>query len=111
MFVMALFGTPFAWKKVRGGFNYPWVGLEINLAEHSLGISQERADWLIAWIDGAMNKGSVLVREFGGVLGRLTYAADPLERLRPFLSCIYAWVAVVPDSAFLEPPLRRYCCA
>ena len=44
------------------------------------------------------------MRDLGGVLGRLTYAAGPLERLHHFLSCVYAWVAVVPGGAYLKPP-------
>ena len=95
---------------MRGGFTFPWIGLEIELLTHSLGITQSRADWLVNWISDVASRGTVRVRDLGAVLGRLSFAAGPLERLRPFLACAYAWVAVVPDSAFLEPPPAVLLC-
>ena len=52
----------------------------------------------------------MLVRDLGGVLGRLSFAAGPLERIRPFLSCLYSWVSVVPASSFLTPPPAVLLC-
>ena len=80
------------------------MGLEIDLAEHALGISASRSAWLIGWIDEAVGRGSVRVKDLRAVLGRLSSAAGPLERIKPFLACAYAWVAIVPDMAFLAPP-------
>ena len=90
----------------QGGrrFSYVWVGLELDLVSHAIGTSQSRADWLIRWIGDAKKNGSVLVRDLVAVLGRLGFAAGALERIRPFLSCIYSWVSVVPPGACLRPP-------
>ena len=40
-------GLPISWKKVRGGLCYTWLGLERNLREWRLGLSERRAAWLI----------------------------------------------------------------
>ena len=110
LFFMAAVGTPFTWLKVHGGFGYEWIGYAIDLETHSLGISEDRARWLVSWIDKALAAKAVLVRDLVSVIGRLSFTAGPLERLRPFLAPLYAWVSVVPESAFLPPPVLVQLC-
>ena len=105
VFFTALVGTPFSWTKSRGGFEVERVGYFIDLRTHSLGISMDRARWLVDWIDAALANGIILVRDLVAVVGRLSFSAGPLERLRPFLAPIYSWVAVVPAGACLPPPV------
>lgn len=110
LFVMTALGTPFSWRKIKGGFAYPWIGLEVNLEQHALGLSAARAEWLQRWIDGVLERNGVLMGELASVLGRLSFAAGPLERIRPFLSSLFAWVAVTPSDAYLAPnPEVRLC--
>ena len=77
---------------------------------HSLGITEDRARWLVSWIDRALAAKAVLVRDLVSVIGRLSFTAGPLERLRPFLAPLYAWISVVPESAFLPPPVLVQLC-
>ena len=107
LFLLVLLGTPISWDKMRGGQSYEWVGLQINLTNHSLGISEKRASWLLRWTERVIQERSVKVSDLTAVLGRLSYAAGPLERIRPFLSTLYAWAAAVPDTATL--PLPEAC--
>ena len=104
LFVMVIFGVPFSWKKLKGGFVYSWVGLEIDLTGYRLGLSLGRAQWLCDWIDGVIEKDAVLIRDLASVLGRLAFAAGPLGRSRPFLSPRFAWTSIAPGGAYLQPP-------
>ena len=47
LFFMVLLGTPFSWKKCRGGLEYEWVGYWLDWGRFELGISELRAQWLI----------------------------------------------------------------
>ena len=40
-------GTPFSWKKVRGGLSLDWIGYWLDYSRFELGISESRAGWLI----------------------------------------------------------------
>ena len=101
----ALVGTPLSWIKSRGGFEVEWVGHFIDLRMHALGIRMDRAGWLVDWIDAALANGITLVRDLVAAVGRLSFSAGPLERLRPLLAPVYSWVAVVPAGACLPPPV------
>ena len=76
-------GTPFKFKKFRGGDVVQWVGNEINLKDHALGISVARATWLRNWVGNVLAEGSVEVKDPVAVLGRFCFAMGPLEHLRP----------------------------
>ena len=78
--------------------------MEIDLTGYRLGITLGRAQWLKDWLSGVLERQGVLVRDLAAVLGRLSFAAGPLERIRPFLSPIYAWTSVAPGSAYMVPP-------
>ena len=88
LFFMTLVGTPFSWRKLEGGFVYGWIGYQLDLDKLALGISQERAAWLVSWIRNALKLEAVLVRDLVGVVGRLSFATGPLVRIRPCLAHI-----------------------
>ena len=50
IFLLENLGVPFAWKKFSGGTEHSWIGFSGFVFERRLGISQSRADWLVAWI-------------------------------------------------------------
>ena len=79
---------------------YTWVGLELDLSTHALGIADSRACWLIKWINDMVLRGAVRVKDLRAVLGRLSFAAGPLERIKPFF-----WHALMPGS--LSSPTGR----
>ncbi|CAE7247487.1 unnamed protein product [Symbiodinium natans] len=45
-----LVGTPFAYRKFRGGTVVDFVGYEISYSEWRAGISERRCSWLVKWI-------------------------------------------------------------
>ena len=62
IFSWAVCGTPFSWKKTRGGFQLDWIGYWSDYSTFSLGISEGRAKWLIGWITDLLCEGHVLIR-------------------------------------------------
>jgi len=97
-------GTPFSWKKVRGGLSLDWIGYWLDYSRFELGISESRAGWLIKWGQQILGDGLVLVRHMAEGLGRLGFAAGILEWARPFLAPMYAWTAAAPGGAVLPLP-------
>jgi hypothetical protein len=75
------------------------------VARFRIGISWRRQEWLVKWITGKLAQPAVLAREIREGLGRLGFAAGPLEHLRPFLGPVYAWCAVTHPSAYVAMPL------
>jgi len=91
IFVLAVLGFPFRWDKFRGGTEIPWIGYWIELQTFKLGISEARAKWIVGWVRGVLRDGEVDLADLAAVLGRLVFAAGPLEMVRPFLAPLYAW--------------------
>ena len=100
-----VFGLPISWKKCSGGFTFSWVGLEINLREYRLGISEKRAQWLEGWYTATLDNGMVLIRDLREALGRMSFVYGALTSDRPFLGPLYTWVSVSNPSAALELPV------
>ncbi|CAE7433740.1 unnamed protein product, partial [Symbiodinium sp. CCMP2456] len=44
-----MFGTPFAYKKFRGGLTSAFVGYELSYPDQRVGISESRGQWLLKW--------------------------------------------------------------
>ena len=63
-----------------------------------------RARWLVGWIQRALVADKVAVADMSAVFGRLGFSAGPFERVRPFSSILYTWVAAVPMTATLKSP-------
>ena len=91
VFYYVLMGLPFSWKKFIGGTTFQWVGFELVLKGAKLGISLQRAQWLIRWLNSTAQAGQVKVADMQAVLGRLSFALTALGHLRPFLGPMYAW--------------------
>ena len=102
--VWQAFGTPFAWHKVKGGFQTDWLGYWLDYNTFRLGISESRARWLAGWLARTIERGASRIRELREALGRLSFAAGVLEWHRPFLAPIFAWAAAAPASAYLPHP-------
>lgn len=99
-----LMGTPFSWKKCKGGVSTDWLGYWLDYSRFELGISESRGRWLADWLARAVERGASLVRELREGLGRLGFAAGVLEWHKPFLAPLYAWTAAAPQGAFLPHP-------
>ena len=50
LWLLTILEVPIKWTKVVGGFTFAWVGYEVLLREHALGISERRAAWLDGWL-------------------------------------------------------------
>ena len=108
LFVWILVGTPLSWRKCRGGLSCEWVGYWVDYSRFELGISENRANWLITWGKRVIKNGLVHMRDFAEGLGRLSFSAGVLEYCRPFLAPLYSWVAATPRGAILTiPPVVR----
>ena len=62
---MAALGSPFKWKKQRGGLATEWVGITADYPSYSVGLSEKRPDWICQWIQGLLERGMVSWRESG----------------------------------------------
>ena len=82
---------PLSWSKTSGGLITNWVGFELLLKEHALGLSERRPAWFISWARNTANTKVVHIRYFEEALGRAVFVASALELLRPFLSPLYAF--------------------
>eukprot|EP00435_Cladocopium_sp_Y103_P074484 s15_g49.t1 len=96
--LLAALGSPFKWKKQRGGLATEWIGLTTDYGTYSLGLSEKRAEWLVAWIHRVCEEKLVGAREFASCLGRLGFAATALPWEKPFLGPLYTWAAAVRDQ-------------
>jgi len=104
LWVLILLRVPISWEKVRGGTRFPWVGYELDLARHTLGLSQSRAQWLCDWMDKVCADGTVLIADFVAALGRASFAFGALEYDRPFLGPLFAFAALHPPGAVRPVP-------
>ena len=86
LFLWVLVGTPFSWKKSAGGLEVDWIGFWSDYTRFAIGISGRRAAWLIRWLGDTLSAKKILVRGLVEALGRLGFAAGPLEWLRPFFA-------------------------
>ena len=108
VFFWALAGTPFSWKKFRGGLAADWIGYYLDASRFSVGLNAGRRAWLAEWLGGVVAAKMVLVRGLLEGLGRLTFASGVMEWTKPLFAPVYAWVASVPGGACLVlPPMIR----
>ena len=64
--------------------------METEYSSYKLGLTQKRASWLVNWLREKVCNGQVASREMAQGLGRLGFAASPLDWERPFLGPLYA---------------------
>ena len=105
IWLFVILGVPLQWKKLKGGVVLQWVGYELLLREHALGISQSRADWLANWYTGLLRDRTVLVGKFSEGLGRAAFVYGALEYERPFLAPLYAFAALHAKESVRPLPL------
>eukprot|EP00435_Cladocopium_sp_Y103_P048779 s1206_g14.t1 len=92
---LAALGSPFKWKKQRGGLCTEWIGLTTDYSSFSFGLPEKRALWLSDWISSLCRSKEVEPREFAAVLGRLGFSTTALPWEKPFLGPLYVWSAAV----------------
>ena len=55
--ILTALGAPLKWSKFRGGQTVSWIGYEIDLKHHRVGITEARANWLRDWFREAPENG------------------------------------------------------
>ena len=90
---------PFRWDKTRGGVQADFVGCFFDWENLVGGLSDKRAAWLVNWARTTAAAGIAVGRDCRAALGRFSFSTTLLRHLLPFLSPIYAWAAVIEDSA------------
>jgi len=99
LWVLILLEIPISWEKVRGGTLFTWVGYELDLRRHTLGLARSRAQWLCDWMDKVCADKQVLMSDFVAALGRASFGFGALEYDRPFLGPLYAFAALHPPGS------------
>lgn len=95
-----LVGTPFSWKKFRGGVALDFVGF----CRFRVGLSEKRADWVIKTIDLLEQANFVMSgRSFSELLGRLGFASQAVPWIRPLLGVLYSWDSVLSPFMAAKP--------
>ena len=74
--LLAAFGSPFKWKKQRGGLVTEWIGLTTDYGSYSLGLSERRASWLVDWISRVCQRKLVWPGEFASMLGAAGFCSN-----------------------------------
>ena len=100
-----LVGTPFAYHKFRGGLEVEFVGYCLSYKHSCAGISPKRTSWVMCWIDEVKgNNWFVQGRRLHEFLGRLNFVARVLTWIKPFLSPIFAFNAVLRKGTVARLP-------
>ena len=94
-------GWPFKWAKFRGGHEVEWVGYAVHYREYKVGISANRAAWVIGWIDKLLKERRVIATEMRCGLGRLSFVAQALHYEKPLLGVVYSWVATICSTGII----------
>ena len=105
MFLLAVINAPLSWNKMSGGLETDWVGYYLDVRRFQVGISEARAKWCVHWLEDKATEGRMRLGELREGLGRLQFAAGPLEHLRPFLGPLYRWACVGHKYARPKLPL------
>ena len=99
-----ILGLPFSWRKFMGGEEFGWVGFVLNVRDCKLGLSVQRAQWLVQWLNRTSSASCVKIADVSAVLGRLSFALTALGHFRPFLGPVYAWVATLDHGRSYKVP-------
>ena len=100
-----MIGTPFGYHKFKGGPTSEFIGYHIRYDTTEVGIVPKRGDWLVGWILKAkQNKFVVQARDFVEFLGRLGFVSQVLVWMKPHLSPLFAWAAVVAKGTVGKLP-------
>lgn len=101
-----LVGTPFSWKKFRGGIELDYVGFWTDYGRFQLGLSEKRARWVVKVID-ELESADFLIsgRAFTELLGRLGFASQAVPWIRPLLGPLYVWDGVLTPHMTARVPM------
>ena len=105
LLVLVLIRLPISWKKVRGGPEVEWIGYLVDVGRFELGITASRAAWINRWLTDKVAEGRMQLGELREGLGRIGFAAGPIEHIRPFLGPLYAWASAGPRFARPKLPI------
>ena len=98
-------GTPFSYRKFKGGLSVEFVGFYLDYKEVTLGVITRRGEWLLNFIrEMAQSKYTISMRRFAEFLGRLAFVARVVVWLKPFLSPLYSWSAVLDKGTVATAP-------
>ena len=107
LFMLRVLGVPISWKKVTSGLVVSWIGLEINLRDWRLGLSERRAAWIINWLDKTISAKSVDLGELQQAVGRFQFSFGVLVYDRPFLAPMCTLLEIPEGDAGSACPPRR----
>ena len=100
-----LVGVPFGYHKFHGGFASEFVGFHLRYDLAEVGISEKRGQRLLEWVaKTAAVRFVVVARSFVEFLGRLGFVSQLLVWLKPHLSPLFAWAAVVAPGTVGKLP-------
>ena len=102
---MEMVGTPFSYRKFRGGFTSDYVGYWVDYSRFEIGISERRAAWLIEFVKKLEgDQWLIMPRRYKEFHGRLGFTAQVLPWLRPLLAPGYAWLSAINRASTVKVP-------
>ncbi len=105
LWLLVIVGVPLQWGKTAGGQRIDWVGYSFDLAQYTLGLSESRAAWAVAWCTKQADNGGGTLGELREGVGRLGFAAGALLFDAPFLSPLYAYLGVCRTTGYRKYPV------
>ena len=93
LWTWTVFGFPLSWAKTQGGSRAQWIGYDVWIKEHSLGITEARAASVVSWARKVINDRATTVNDFETGVGKLSFCCGVLEYERPFLAPCYNFLA------------------
>ena len=98
-------GTPFSYRKFKGGLSVEFVGFYLDYREMTLGVIARRGEWLLNFIrEMAQSKYVISMRRFAEFPGRMAFVARVVIWLKPFLSPLYSWSAALDKGTVATAP-------
>ena len=98
-------GTPFSYRKFKGGLAVEYVGYQLEYDRNVAGISAKRAEWILSWIEQLEGNGwMVQGRAFIEFTGRMSFVARVVTWLKPFMAPLFAWSSVLARGTVMKVP-------
>ena len=90
--------------KPSEGVSLVWVGFELLLQSHKVGISERGAEWLIRWAMEMAATPTVHMKTVEEGLGRIMFVAGALEHERLFLGPLFKFLTFHPRNSVRRVP-------
>ena len=100
----AVLGVPLSWHTTLDGDILVWVGFELLLESHKIGIAQRRAEWFVRWTAEIAAASTVHIKAFEEGLDRIMFVVGAVEHERPFVGPLYKFLSLHPRSAVRHVP-------